>query len=75
MFLSIKFYVFFYLQLPELYFDLDQILNQADNLNCKIITTEKDYLRLKNNEINKIKFLKSELQIINEEKLLNIIIK
>ncbi len=55
--------------------DIEQILNQAKNLNCKIITTEKDYFRLKDKEINEIKFLKSELQITNEEKLLNIIIK
>ena len=55
--------------------DIEQILNQAKNLNCKIITTEKDYFRLKDKEINEKKFLKSELQITNEEKLLNIIIK
>ena len=54
--------------------DIDQILNQANDLKCKIITTEKDYLRLKNNEIKEIKYLKSELQIINEEKLINTIL-
>ena len=54
--------------------DIDQILNQANDLKCKIITTEKDYLRLKNNEVKEIKYLKSELQIINEEKLINTIL-
>ena len=52
--------------------DIDKILNEASILNCKIITTEKDYLRLKNNKNNyKIKYIKSELKIINEEKLIN----
>ena len=51
--------------------DIDKILNEASILNCKIITTEKDYLRLKNNKSNyKIKYIKSELKIIDEEKLI-----
>ena len=53
---------------------INQILNQAENLSCKIITTEKDYMRLENNRIDKIKFIKSELQIIDEEKLINTIL-
>ncbi len=55
--------------------DIDIILNQANNLNCKIITTEKDYLRFENNKIDKIKFLKSRLEIIDEEMLINTILK
>ena len=55
--------------------DIKQILNQANTLSSKIITTEKDYLRLENNEINKIKFIKSELQIIDEGKLINALLK
>ena len=51
--------------------DIKKILNYANDLNCKIVTTEKDYLRLNNNRIDKIKFIKSELQIINEEKLIH----
>ena len=43
-------------------------------LGCKIITTEKDYLRLKNKNINKIKYIKSDLKIIDEDKLLKSII-
>ena len=51
--------------------DINKILNEASILNCKIITTEKDYLRLKNNKNNhKIKYIKSELKIIDEEKLI-----
>ena len=33
-----------------------------NNLNCKIITTEKDYFRIDNKNINQIKFLISELE-------------
>jgi len=54
--------------------DIDLIINQAKDLNCKIITTEKDYFRLKNNRVDQIKFIKSELKIIDEEKLINIIL-
>ena len=55
-------------------FDIDQLLNEANQLNCKIITTEKDYLRLDNNNYNEIKFIKTELQIVDEERLINTII-
>ena len=48
--------------------EIDKIINEANNLSCKIITTEKDFLRLKKEPKNKIKFIKSELQIIDEEK-------
>ena len=53
--------------------DIDKILFHAENLNCKIITTEKDYLRLENIYSNKIKFLKSELKIIDEDKFMKCI--
>ena len=55
--------------------DINQILVDADNLGCQIITTEKDYYRLKDLKNKKIKYLKSLLKIINEEKLINLIIK
>mgnify|MGYP003347912732 FL=1 len=50
--------------------DLNKIISEADLLNCKIITTEKDFLRLNGNNDRKIKFIKSELNIIDEEKLI-----
>jgi len=50
--------------------DLNKIISEAELLNCKIITTEKDFLRLNENEGSKIKFIKSELNIIDEEKLI-----
>ena len=54
--------------------DIDQILNNARNLNCKIITTEKDYVRLGKFKTDQIKFIKSELKIIDEQKLLKLIV-
>ena len=55
--------------------DINQILFEANNLSCQIITTEKDYFRLRDLKNEKIKYLKSELKIINEEKLISLIIK
>ena len=53
--------------------DIDKICFLANELNSKIITTEKDFLRIDKNKINidKIKYIKSSLKIINEEKLIN----
>ncbi|WP_262589811.1 tetraacyldisaccharide 4'-kinase [Candidatus Pelagibacter communis] len=50
--------------------DIDKILFQAENLNCKVITTEKDYVKLDKIYLNKIRFLKSELKIIDEDKFM-----
>ncbi len=54
--------------------DIDKIVKEANNLNCKIITTEKDYLRLENLETNEIKFVKSKIKILDEENFLKIIL-
>ena len=50
--------------------DIDKILQEADDLNCKILTTEKDFLRLKHKNLSKINFIKSELTILDENKLI-----
>ena len=55
--------------------DINKILDLSKQLNCKIITTEKDYLRLENDNINEIKFIKTELHIVDEDKLINAIIQ
>ena len=55
--------------------DINKILVLSKKLNCKVITTEKDYLRLKTNNINQIRYIKSELHIPNEDKLINDILK
>tara|TARA_B100000989_G_scaffold275705_1_gene235451 strand:+ start:837 stop:1763 length:927 start_codon:yes stop_codon:yes gene_type:complete len=54
--------------------DIDSILNKADVMKCEIITTEKDFQRIRIFKQNKIKIMKSELKIINEDKLLNLIL-
>ncbi len=54
--------------------DIKNILNKAANLNCKILTTEKDYFRLNNINLHNIKFIRSELNFINEDKFINSII-
>ena len=50
--------------------DIDKILKEAENLNCKILTTEKDFLRLNYKNLSKINFIKSELKILDENKLI-----
>ena len=54
--------------------EIDKIINEANRLSCKLITTEKDFLRLEKDFINKIKFVKSELKIIDEEKFIKAIV-
>ena len=54
--------------------DINKIIKKADKLNCKILTTEKDFLRINFPDKNKLKFLKSELKIIDEEKLIKFLI-
>ena len=53
--------------------EIDNIISISKKLDCKIITTEKDYMRLNNN--NEINYIKSELKIINEENFLSNISK
>ena len=54
--------------------DIEKILNEASNLNCEIITTKKDFLRLNNFDVSKIKVMEAELKIIDEDKLIKSII-
>ena len=53
--------------------DIDDIISMSEQLNCKIITTEKDYMRLNDN--NKIVYIKSELKILNQGTFINDISK
>ncbi len=53
--------------------EIQNILDEAEIDNYEVITTEKDYLRIQNFNLNKIKYLKTSLKIENYEKLLNII--
>ena len=51
--------------------DIDQIKYQAKKLNLKILTTEKDYIKIKSIDNNDIRYLKVELDIKNEDGLIN----
>ena len=55
--------------------DINKIFEISKKLNCKIITTEKDYLRLENKNIDEIKFIRTELHIVDEDKLINAILQ
>ena len=51
--------------------EIDKIKILAKNLNAKIITTEKDFVKIDNDENKDIEFLKIDLKIQEEEKLIN----
>ncbi|MDA9974437.1 tetraacyldisaccharide 4'-kinase [Candidatus Pelagibacter sp.] len=51
--------------------DFDEIIINAKKYNAHIITTEKDYLRLENFNKNEIFYVKSSLDISDEESLTN----
>ena len=51
--------------------DINKIKLKAKNLNAKILTTEKDYVKLNSNINNDINFLKVDIYIKNEEILIN----
>ena len=54
--------------------DIDKMLKLSAKMKCNIITTEKDYRRLDKTNSNKIDFIKSELKIIDEDKLISAIL-
>ena len=54
--------------------DIDKILIEANELNCKVITTEKDSYRINIFNENRVKVIKTELKIADENKLLRFII-
>ena len=54
--------------------DIDKIISEASDLNCTIVTTEKDSLRMNDTYLDKIKVIKSELKVINEDKFIKSII-
>ena len=74
-----KFNIIHDLEFPDHYNytknDLDNIILKSKELNCNIVTTEKDFLRINNHNLKEIKFIKSELYIQDEEKLINAIFK
>ena len=56
-------------------YDIEKIISDSKNLECKIITTEKDFLRLQPKNYNEINFIKSKLEIQNETDFLQSLTK
>ena len=52
---------------------INSIKKEAQTLNAQIITTEKDYVKIQNENNNDIGFLKIDLEITNEDDLINLI--
>ena len=53
--------------------DIENILQESKKLNAKILTTEKDFIKLSVDDVREINFLKIELKILKEEKFINLI--
>ena len=53
--------------------DINKIKLKAKKLNAKIITTEKDYVKLSNKDNDNIDFIEIDLKIKNERNLINLI--
>ena len=53
--------------------DIENVFQESKKLNAKILTTEKDFIKLSDDDARKINFLKIELKIIKEEQFINFI--
>ena len=53
--------------------DIENIKERAKRIGAKIITTEKDYVKISNEDRNNINFLEIALEIDNEEELIKFI--
>jgi tetraacyldisaccharide 4'-kinase len=73
-----KFNILKDLEFPDHYnytdIDLNKIYNLSKQLNAHIITTEKDFLRLDKSKTKNIQFIKSDLKIIETEKIIKALI-
>ena len=73
-----KFNIMSDLEFPDHFYykesDLNKIFLKAKKLNARIITTEKDYLRINQSLSKDIKFIKSELEIMDEDSLTRVLI-
>ena len=54
--------------------DIEKIIYKSKKLNAKILTTEKDYLRLEKKYLEEIAFIEVQLKIIDEDKFIESII-
>jgi len=51
--------------------DVKNIFEEAKKVNAKILTTEKDFVKLSDNATGEINYLKIELKIKEEQKFIN----
>ena len=54
--------------------DIENIISLSKKLECEIITTEKDFLRLNKNKSKNIRFIKAELVLEDEQKFIKVIL-
>ena len=54
--------------------DFDEIVNKAKKYDAKILTTEKDYLRLDSFDKSKVLFIRSTLEILDKKNLMKLLI-
>ena len=54
--------------------DIEKIIYKSKKLNAKILTTEKDYLRLEKKYLEEIAFIEVQLKIIDEDKFIESIL-
>ncbi len=54
--------------------EISKLINESDKEDCQIITTEKDFYRVRKFKFDKLKYLKVKLEINEKEKLINKII-
>ena len=52
-------------------YEILNIVNEAEDKDCQIIMTEKDYYKIKDFNIDKIKYLKVFLKVENHEKFIS----
>ena len=53
--------------------DIESVLQESKKLNAKILTTEKDFIKLSNDDAKEINVLKIELKIVKEKQFINLI--
>ena len=51
--------------------EIRKMIDESLQNNCELITTEKDYYRIKNYGFKQIKFLKIKLEILEKDKFIN----
>ena len=55
--------------------EMSKIILEAESEKCEILTTEKDFLRIKNLDSSKINYLKVSLNISKKKELVDRILK